>query len=86
MSLYHKIRVWYNGKGREQSAIDDVLEHNAAESLTLPPPKSPGKIIKATKKAEFSNPHGSYQGGQVIRVMPKTLQKIVEAQEPPGEH
>jgi hypothetical protein len=40
----------------------------------------PGKVTRATKKAEYS-PQTHIKGGRIIRTMPKQLQKIKEAQE-----
>jgi hypothetical protein len=39
-----------------------------------------GKVVKATKKAEYS-PQTHIKGGRIVRTMPKGLQKIKEGQE-----
>jgi len=44
------------------------------------PHASRGRFITHTKAPTY-RPHDSYQGGRVVKVMPKQLRKIKEAQE-----
>lgn len=83
MSLLTRIKAIVYPKAREQQAIDDGLELAEDFTIEAPQPKPKGKIIKATKRAEYS-PVRRGKGG-VIRVMPKQLQDIKEAQERPVE-
>jgi hypothetical protein len=49
-------------------------------ALNKPPkPKAKGRVIKQTHSVEF-NPN-SLSGGRVVKVMPRQLQKIKQAQE-----
>lgn len=42
--------------------------------------KPKGRVIKQTRHAEF-NPEPNFKGGRIVKVMPRPLQKIKQAQE-----
>lgn len=42
--------------------------------------KSKGRVIKQTRHSEF-NPDPTRRGGRIVKVMPRELQKIKQAQE-----
>lgn len=53
----------------------------AIKAATAPiKPKAKGRVIKQTRHSEF-NPDPNYTGGRIVKVMPRPLQKIKQAQE-----
>lgn len=58
-----------------QKRVDAVLAPAPAA-----PPKPRGRVIKQTRHSEF-NPNSQRQGGRIVKVMPRQLQKIKAAQE-----
>lgn len=59
----------------EQSAELEAALHPPVLS-----PQSKGRIIKQTHAAEF-NPSPNRRGGRIVKVMPRQLQKMKQAQE-----
>jgi hypothetical protein len=52
----------------------------SVERAKAPPLKPKGRVIKQTRTAEF-NPDPLQQRGRIVKVMPRQLQKIKQAQE-----
>lgn len=92
MSLLSRLKLKFRGKQEQYRPLlneDAAIEIQAAiDKLNAPVPVVPkqprGRVIKNTRQTEF-NPSTSRRGGRVVRVMPRQLQKIKEAQEKPVE-
>lgn len=56
-----------------------VIEPPVAE-VVIEPPQPKGQIVKSTRPAEY-NPDIIRRGGRIVKVMPRQLQKIKQAQE-----
>lgn len=60
--------------------ISDEIKETLAELDKPVPPKPKGRVIKQTRHSEF-NPSPLIKGGRIVKVMPRKLQKIKQAQE-----
>lgn len=84
MNLLQRLRVKFKLKQAEQVLqLQPVGEDikKSLEQLDKPvPPKPKGRVIKQTRHSEF-NPDTNRSGGRIVKVMPKKLQKIKQAQE-----
>jgi translation elongation factor EF-4 len=59
--------------------ITNILEE-IAKPVPPPKPKPRGRVIKQTRHSEF-DPNSVRGGGRIVKVMPRQLQKIKQAQE-----
>lgn len=60
--------------------LSEKQQAELAASLKPLPPRPKGRVIKQTRHAEF-NPDPQRTGGRIVKVMPRQLQKIKQAQE-----
>jgi len=80
MNLLKRLRTKFSRKTPTPVSLLSEQEAQALRDAINPPPQPKGHVIKKTKKPEF-NPVNTRRGGRVVKVMPKTLQRIKEAQE-----
>lgn len=60
--------------------IPDIIELPEPVEPEKPKRKSRGSVVKVDRKPVFDI-HANHQGGRVVRVMPRDLRSIKEAQE-----
>lgn len=83
MNLLHRIKAKLKPEPPAKPLLSETQDAELKAALApapLPPAKPKGRVIKQTRHAEF-NPDPSRRGGRIVKVMPRQLQKIKEAQE-----
>lgn len=83
MNLLQRLKTRFKKQTYKYSVPEQTSEDikQALEDISKPvPPKPKGRVIKQTRATEF-NPDPVRRGGRVVKVMPKKLQQLKEAQE-----
>lgn len=80
MKLLKRLRTKFSRTKSEPKKLLSDEEAQALRDAINPPPRPKGHVVKNAKRPAF-NPITTRRGGRVVKAMPKTLQRIKEAQE-----
>ena len=76
MNLLQRIR----NKFKKPTPLFDEAQGKALQESVKQLTQSKGRVVKGTRSAEF-HPDMQRHGGRVVKTMPRSLQKIKQAQE-----